>query len=146
MSQRWRCKVPDYDRSRLSRVQKDGLLLLRSVVAASQVFKANSLLGAFEKRLTCLGKAHTDTMSSEHSSSCGSAHPMTTSGSSVAEDTPESEHALSVLDFAHQYAPGTQQEVRLDWHSYLVTGSTLCACYPRLAYLSAVPWASFKQT
>jgi len=126
-------------------VQKDGLLLL-SVVAASQVFKANSLLGAFENRLVYLGEAHTNTMSSEHSSSCGSAHPMTTSGSSVAEDTPESEHALSVLDFARQYAPGTQQEVCLDWHSHLVTSSTLFACCQRPAFLFAVPWASFKQT
>ncbi|DBA77652.1 TPA: hypothetical protein ACH3X1_009448 [Trebouxia sp. C0004] len=49
-------------------------------------------------------------MSSEQSNSCGTELPMITSGSSVAEDTPESEHALSVLDFAHQYAPGTQQE------------------------------------
>ncbi|DBA86328.1 TPA: hypothetical protein ACH3X2_005563 [Trebouxia sp. C0005] len=49
-------------------------------------------------------------MSSEHSYSCGNELPMTTSGSSMAEDTPESEHALSVLDFAHKYAPGAQQE------------------------------------
>ena len=94
-------------------MQKDGVLC--SVVAASQVFEANSVLGALEKRLACLGEVYFDMLSSEHSYSCGTEFPMTTSGSSVAEDTPESEHALSVLDFAHQYAPETQQEVSLDW-------------------------------
>jgi len=115
-------------------------------VFSRQVFEANSLLGAFEKRLACLGEAYINTMSSEHSNSCGIALPMTTSGSSVAEDTPESEHALSVLDFAHQYAPGTQQEVCHDWHWHLVTISILSACCQRPAFLSAVPGASFKQT
>ncbi len=52
-------------------------------------------------------------MSSEYTPGYCNSIPMATSGSSAAEETPESEHALSVLDFAQQYAVGAQRQVRL---------------------------------
>ena len=110
----------------------------------SQVFEANSVCAPL--KTTCPWDRSFGIMSVEYSSSYGTVAPMSSSASSTAEETPDSEYALSVLEFAQQQVAGAQSEVCLVCCSRVSYRVLLLPSDLKSALTCAVRSPSFKQT